>query len=453
MRSQPLSNTASESWAVLGGGILGQALALRLRRSGKRVVLLEAAPDLGGLASAWTVGNITYDKFYHVILPFDERLLRLLDEIGLGGEVEWKSTRTGFFSDGRLMPLNGAVDYLRLRSIGLLTKLRVAFLLMTAGRITNGAPLEQISVKDWLTRWCGEAGFEQLWRPLLRAKLGDNANLASAAFIWSSIRRLYLARKGVQKVEQLGYVRQGGYRRILDALRQELQESGVEIQTSAPAKRIFRSANTLCVETPSGIQTFDNVVSTLPTRTNLAVCEGLSAEETSRLQAVVYQGIICASVILDKPLGGYYLTYLTDETLPFTGIVEMSALTGTDTFDGKTLVYLPRYVTQEDDYWSLDDDEIAARFIEGLRKVHPEIGEESILDLKLSRVREVMAVPTIGYREKAPQTVTSIPGLYFVNSAQIIDGTLNVDATLGVLEGALPQLDLGESVDEARTAA
>ena len=438
---------------MIGGGILGQALALRLRRSGKRVVLLEAAPDLGGLASAWTVGSVTYDKFYHVILPFDERLLRLLDEIGLGNEVEWKSTQTGFFSEGRLMPLNGAVDYLRLRSIGLVTKLRVAFLLMTAGRITDGAPLEQISVKDWLIRWCGEAGYERLWRPLLRAKLGDNASLASAAFIWSSIRRLYLARKGVKKVEQLGYVRMGGYRRILDALRTELEKSGVEIQTSAPAKRIFQSGGDVCVETPAGLQTFRNVVSTLPTRRNLAVCEGLSPQETSRLQSVVYQGIICASVVLDKPLAGYYLTYLTDETLPFTGIVEMSALTGTDSFDGKTLVYLPRYVTQDDPFWSLEDDDIAAQFIEGLRKVHPDISEKNIVDLRLSRVREVMAVPTIGYRDKAPPTVTSIPGLYFVNSAQIIDGTLNVDATLGVLEQALPQLNLGGAVDDERSAA
>lgn len=438
---------------MIGGGILGQALALRLRRSGKRVVLLEAAPDLGGLASAWTVGSVTYDKFYHVILPFDERLLRLLDEIGLGDEVEWKSTQTGFFSEGRLMPLNGAVDYLRLRSIGLVTKLRVAFLLMTAGRITDGAPLEQISVKDWLIRWCGEAGYERLWRPLLRAKLGDNASLASAAFIWSSIRRLYLARKGVKKVEQLGYVRMGAYRRILDALRHELEKSGVEIQTSAPAKRIFQSGGDVCVETPAGLQTFRNVVSTLPTRRNLAVCEGLSPQETSRLQSVVYQGIICASVVLDKPLAGYYLTYLTDETLPFTGIVEMSALTGTDSFDGKTLVYLPRYVTQDDPFWSLEDDDIAAQFIEGLRKVHPDISEKNIVDLRLSRVREVMAVPTIGYRDKAPPTVTSIPGLYFVNSAQIIDGTLNVDATLGVLEQALPQLNLGGAVDDERSAA
>ncbi len=448
-----MSAVQTDTWAVLGGGILGQALALRLQKAGKRVTLIEAAPELGGLAMAQQVGGITYDKFYHVILPFDKRTLALLDDIGLGGDVEWRSTRTGFFSEGRLMPLNGALDYLRLRSIGLVTKMRVAYLLMTAGRIRDGEPLEQVSVQDWLTRWCGKAGYEKLWRPLLRAKLGDNASRASAAFIWSSIRRLYLARQGVQKVEQLGFVKNGGYARILNALRDELVARGIEIQTNTPVSRVYSTAAGVCIETPSGRQVYQNVVSTLPTKANLAVCEGLDAKEKARLDGVVYQGIICASVVLDRPLAGYYLTYLTDEALPFTGIVEMSALTGTGAFDGKTLVYLPRYVTQDDPYWTQSDEKIALQFMDALRKVHPDVTSTDILDIKISRVREVMAVPTIGYRDNTPQTVTSVPGLYFVNSAQIIDGTLNVDATLGVLDEAMPKLDLDRTTTEARPAA
>jgi protoporphyrinogen oxidase len=168
---------------------------------------------------------------------------------------------------------------------------------------------------------------------------------------------------------------------------------------------------------------------------------------------VVYQGILCATVLLDRPLAGYYLTYLTDETLPFTAIVEMSALTGTEAFGGRTLVYLPRYAAQNDPYWALDDDEIAARFITGLGKVHPGITRADIVDIKCARVREVMAVPTIGYRDRVPDFQTSVPGLYLASSAQIIDGTLNVDATLGVAERLLPLLLSETPGDAIRSAA
>jgi protoporphyrinogen oxidase len=433
--------------------MLGQVLALRLRRQGKEVTLLEAAPDLGGLAVTWSVAGVTFDKFYHVILPFDDLLLSLLNELGLSDEVVWKKTRTGFFSDGRLVPLNGALDYLKLNAVGMMGKVRLALLLMVAARRRNGEPLEKVAVKDWLVKWCGQSCYDRIWRPLLRAKLGDNASLASAGFIWASIRRLYLARKGANKVEMLGYVRKGGYGRILRALRQKLEESGVEVCTNTPIRRIFKSDTGLCVETSAGTRQFENVVSTLSASASLKVCEGLGPDETARLASVVYQGIICASVILNRPLAGNYLTYLTDSELPFTAIVEMTSLTGTEAIGGRTLVYLPRYVTQDDDYWDLGDDEISKRFLSGLRRVHPDVTEADVAGFKCARVREVMAVPTIGYRDRVPPIVTAVPGLYLVNSAQIIDGTLNVNATLGVMENALPHLiaDRGSRKDRLST--
>ncbi|MEM9342747.1 MAG: FAD-dependent oxidoreductase [Pseudomonadota bacterium] len=438
------------NWGVIGGGVLGQVTALRLAEQGHRVTLVEAADDIGGLAASWTVGDVTWDKFYHVILPFDDRLLALLDELGLSDAVEWKRTKTGFFADGRLSPLNGALDYLRLPVLGLVAKLRLAAHLMLAARIRNGAPLEQVRVGDWLTKYSGRRAYERVWQPLLRAKLGENSRIASAAFIWASIRRLYLARQGSEKAEVLGYVSGGGYRRILDALAERLRDKGVKIVVGRKVTAITSGSECHFVDTAHGGWVFDRVVSTLPAPVTAKLCQGLTEAEVERLNAVTYQGIICASVVLDRPLAGNYLTYLTDPDLPFTAIVETSALTGA--FDGKTLVYLPRYVTQDDPYWGLDDDELRQQFVEGLRAVHPDIPEDAVQAFRVARVRHVMAVPTVGYRDIAPPVTTSVPGLYVVNSAQIIDGTLNVDATLGVLDRALPELKTGAVVPRLEAA-
>jgi len=438
------------NWGVIGGGVLGQVTALRLAQQGHRVTLVEAAEDTGGLAASWAVGDVVWDKFYHVILPFDHRTLALLDELGLADAVEWKRTKTGFFADGRLSPLNGALDYLRLPVLGLVSKLRLAAHLMLSARIKDGAPLEHQPIGDWLTRFSGRQAYERVWQPLLRAKLGENSRIASAAFIWASIRRLYLARSGTDKAETLGYVTKGGYRRILDALEARLKDAGVKVVTGRRVTSISSGTDCHFVDTAHGGWVFDRVVSTLPAPVTAALCEGLSDDEKDRLNAVTYQGIICASVVLDRPLAGNYLTYLTDPDLPFTAIVETSALTGP--FDGKSLVYLPRYVTQGDPYWALDDDALQARFVDGLRAVHPEIPEEAVQAFRVARVRHVMAVPTVGYRDIAPPVTTSVPGLYVVNSAQIIDGTLNVDATLGVLERALPQLQTGVLVKNLEAA-
>lgn len=441
-----------QSWCVAGGGVLGQVLALRLAAQGKRVTLLEAAPETGGLASAWTINGITWDKFYHVILPGDGRLMALLEELGLSDEVTWQRARTGFFADGLLSPLNGAMDYMRLPTLGLIAKARIAFTLMMAARIRDGSPLERVRVEDWLVRWSGRAAFEKLWRPLLRAKLGSNDDIASAAFIWATIRRLYLARSAGAKTETLGFV-SGGYDRVLEVLRRRLESAGVEVRTGCPISRIARQGDQFRVETPEGQRFFDHVVSTLPCAATARICDGLSPDLAAKLDRVEYQGIICASVVLNRPLAGYYLTYITDPDLQFTAVVEMSALTGRDRFDGKSLVYLPRYVTQNDPYWNLDEAEIRARFIAGLTRIYPDLEPDHVEAFEVSRVRNVMAVPTVGYSDIVPPVETNLPGLYIVNSAQITDGTLNIDATLGVVERALPKLFGAASAKRVRSAA
>jgi protoporphyrinogen oxidase len=434
-----MNGQGAESWCVAGGGMLGQALALRLARAGKSVTLLEAAPDLGGLAAAWDVGGVTWDKFYHVILPFDRNTLALIEDVGLTDRLVWARSRTGFFARGRMSPLNGALDYLRLPTLSPIAKARLAWTLMRVARIADGDPLARRPVGEWLTEWSGRAAYERLWKPLLRAKLGDNADKASAAFIWATIRRLYLARSSGAKTETLGFV-EGGYAAILAALAVRLKTAGVITLTGTPITRIAPDGAGFRVETPKGPMHFDRVVSTLPAAPTATVCEGLSLDIRARLTGVTYQGILCASVVLNRPLGGNYLTYLTDEGLPFTAVVEMSALTGTQRTGGKTLAYLPRYATQDDPYWALPDDQIAQRFTEGLTRIFPDLTAASIEAIRIARVRHVMAVPTVGYADTVPPVATNLPGLFLVNSAQITDGTLNVDATLGLIDRALPTL-------------
>ena len=447
-----MTGAAGESWCVAGGGMLGQVLALRLAEAGHQVTLCEAAPEIGGLASAWELGGLTWDRFYHVILPADRRLVALLDEIGLADRLVWKRSSTGFFARGRMSPLDGAADYLRLPVLGPIAKARLAFTLMMAARIRDGRPLERVLVADWLRRWSGRAAYERLWRPLLRAKLGDNAAVTSAAFIWATIRRLYLARSAGAKTETLGFV-EGGYAAILARLGARLQAAGVRVLTGCPIARVAPHAGRMRVETGQGAMVFDHVVSTLPAGPTAAICPDLSSEVRARLDGVVYQGIICASLVLDQPLGGHYLTYLTDEDLPFTAIVETSALTGNERFGGRTLAYLPRYVTQDDQFWALDDAEVRVRFLAGLAQVFREFDPGKVQAFRVARVRQVMAVPTLGYSDNVPGVATNLPGFHIVNSAQITDGTLNVDATLGVVERALPVL-LGAGAQQgARDAA
>ena len=184
-----------ERVGIVGGGILGMTLAHRLREAGLQPTILEAAPQSGGLASSHRIGGYTWDRFYHVILLSDAHLRALLHELGLSDQLRWGTTRTGFYTDGTLYSMSDVFEFLRFPPLSLVDKIRLAGTILYASRLRDWKPLESIPVTDWLSRLSGRHTFERIWLPLLKSKLGENYRVASAAFIWAIIARMYAARR------------------------------------------------------------------------------------------------------------------------------------------------------------------------------------------------------------------------------------------------------------------
>ncbi|HEX7049737.1 MAG TPA: NAD(P)/FAD-dependent oxidoreductase [Longimicrobiales bacterium] len=426
---------------IVGGGMLGMGLALHLRRQGCRVTVLEGAPGVGGLAAAQQIGGYTWDRFYHVILLSDRHLRELLDEIGLADQVRWGQTRTGFYVDGRLHSLSDSIEFLRFPPLSLVDKARLAATILYASRIRDGRRLEAIPVTTWLRRWSGRRTFERIWLPLLRSKLGENYRLASASFIWAIIARMYAARRSGLKREMFGYV-DGGYARILDRLAEHVQAAGIEIECGCRVAEVRNLPGAAEVRMGTGEhRMFDRVVLTLPSTRIPQLCPQLTDAERARFRGVIYQGVICASVLLRKPLADFYVTNITDSWVPFTAVIEMTALVDRERFGGHSLVYLPRYVTRDDPFWTRSDDEIREDFLAALERMYPHFRRDDVIDWKLGRVREVLAVPTLDYsRDALVPTRTSLENVFVVNSSQIVNGTLNVNETLGLARAKAAEL-------------
>jgi protoporphyrinogen oxidase len=229
----------------------------------------------------------------------------------------------------------------------------------------------------------------------------------------------------------------GGYARILEAYGARLEREGVRVRLGCPTASVSRSApGRLCVTADGSSAEYDQVVLTVPAPVAARVATCLPPEERERLGDVRYVGIVCASLLLRRPLGGYYVTNITDEGFPFTGVIEMTALVDKRHFGDRTLVYLPKYVPSDDPLLEKSDAEIRASFLAGLRRMYPDLGEDDVLAFQLSRVRNVFALTTLGYSDRLPPTTTSVPGLHVVCSAHVLNGTLNVNETRRLAESA-----------------
>jgi protoporphyrinogen oxidase len=437
-----VSSASSDRWAIVGGGMLGMTLAHRLAQQGQSVTLFESASELGGLASAWQLDDVVWDRHYHVTLLSDLALREILKELDLDQDMVWVKTKTGVYAEGTLYSVSNAVEFMQFPPLGLIDKFRLALTILYGSKIKDWRKLEQISVTDWLRRWSGERTFTKFWLPLLRAKLGDNYKKASAAFIWATIYRLYAARRSGLKEELFGYL-PGGYARLLAQFGRKLESEGVEIALGHQARQIYSTpTGKICIEFAQGQQqTFDRVIVTTAAPIAADLCGQLTEREVQQLRGIEYQGIVCASVLLKRPLSPYYVTNITETWVPFTGVIEMTALVDPKEFGGRSLLYLPKYIPSGDkETFALSDAEIQERFIAGLERLYPSFDRHEVLSFQVSRVRYVMALSTLNYSQTLPPMHTSVPGLHIVNSAHIVNATLNVNDTIKLAEAVVPSL-------------
>jgi len=347
--------------------------------------------------------------------------------------------------------MSDAREFLRFPPLGLLGKLRLGATIFYASKVRDWQRLEQIPVSDWLRRWSGARTFEKIWLPLLRAKLGDNYRETSAAFIWATIARMYAARRTGLKKEMFGYV-PGGYARVLARFAEVLAGEGVDVRCGLRVARVAPDGDGARVEFERhadgtrSVESFDRVVLTTPAPVAARVCEELTDDERAHLASVKYQGIVCASLLLKRPLANFYVTNITDPTVPFTAVIEMSALVAREEFGGRSLVYLPKYVDANDaDAFALPDEELKTRFLAALARMYPHFRADDVLAFRVSRVRHVFPLPVVGYSARVPPQETSHPAVRVVNSAHILNGTLNVNETVRLADDAAARL-LGESL-------
>jgi protoporphyrinogen oxidase len=400
--------------------------------------VLEAGSQVGGLTTHYNFGPFSWDKFYHCILTSDSALLQLIEDLGLTHELHWSETKTGFFANQRLYSMSSALDFLRFPPLNLWQKARLGLGILYASRIRDGRPLEKYLASEWLTKVFGLANYRKLWGPLLKSKLGACREETSAAFIWTYIARYYSTReKTASQKERLGYVT-GGYRTVFVRLLEAIEKMGGNIVTGAAVDRLVTGSDGgIELNTSAGRFHFDQAIVTVPSRRFVDMAPELAPDYVQKLTTAKYLGIVCFVLVLKRQLSPYYVLNLTDEGLPFTGVIEMTNLVSRSETAGYHLVYLPKYTVPGDPLFNAPEDELWTTFREGLRRVCPDLKDSDIEMRHLFRERLVQPVPVLNYSDIVPDMQTNVDDLFLANSTQIINSNLNNNAMVKIANRAV----------------
>ncbi len=410
---------------IIGGGLMGLALAQRLGTNGHSVTVFERARQVGGLATWQDFGRYVWDRFYHVILPSDAPLIRFIGDIGLGAELRWGATRTGYYVDHKFHGLSNNAEFLKFPPLSLWSKFRLALTILYCARINDWRRLEKVNVEDWLIRTSGRATFEKFWRPLLLAKLGENYRRVSAVFIWCYIKRLFSARDGSAKKEHMGHVR-GGYKTVFDRLEQLIAARGGDIRLGVEVQGVAPEAGGgIHVRVDGQTEKFDKVIFTGPVSVLRQVADPALVAMNESGRDVEYLGVICMVLGTRRAFTPYYVLNIGDERIPFTGVIGMSTVVDPAETNGLHVTYLPKYVLSDDPLLRAPDEEIRERFLAGLREMYPDFDQADIETLHINRAIKVQPLQVIDYSQLVPQPRTLHGDFYVLNTAQFVNNTLN----------------------------
>jgi protoporphyrinogen oxidase len=425
---------------IVGGGLMGLALAERLGAAGHRVTVFERAGQPGGLATWHDFGPFTWDRFYHVILPSDTALVEFVRRIGLGDRLRWRATRTGFYVDRAFHSLSSGLDFLRFPLLGLWSKFRLATTILYCSRIRDWKPLESMTVEEFLVRHSGRATFEKMWKPLLLAKLRENYRRVSAVFIWTYVKRLFSARDTTAQKESLGYV-SGGYRTVFARLLERIAGSGGSVRLGVDVKSVRpRAGGGIEIATGAGSEAFDKVIFTGPVNVLRAAADPALVQLPPQGD-VEYLGVVCMALVTRKPFCPWYILNIADERIPFTGVIGMSSLVDTAETAGLYLTYLPKYVLSDDAALLRPDEELKAEFLAGFRRMFPDFPEAEIVGVHLNRALKVQPLQVLGYSGLVQPPRTRHADFYVVNTAQFASNTLNNNEVIRSVNAFLEQFE------------
>ena len=340
---------------IVGGGLMGLATAYRLAQAGVQVDVMERADGLGGLMSSFDFDGHHVDRFYHVVLPTDDRVLGLAEELGLRDQFRFRPVGVGFWDRERLFSISSTKEFLRFPLLSPLQRLRLGAFVVRCNRRKGHDDLDGMPLLPWLEKQCGKGVVDRLWRPLLDSKFDGRYDDLPATYMWARTRRMAGTRDGAGR-EIMGTL-EGGYQRMIDALADRIRSLGGSIETGMTVTDIEPADGGGATLRAGGeSRRFDLVFSTLLPEQGRRL---LGAEYAAAAPAdhCRYLGVLCLIVRTRESVSPYYTLSLTDRSVGLTTVVETTHVTDPASVGGH-LLYVTKYVDPSHELLTADAAEV-----------------------------------------------------------------------------------------------
>jgi hypothetical protein len=217
----------------------------------------------------------------------------------------------------------------------------------------------------------------------------------------------------------------GGRARILESLRERARALDVDIRAGTTVTEVRAEHSAFTVHSEAETSEFNQVVLAVPGPVAAQLTPELPDHERNALRGMHYVGIVTVSFVLDRRVGGRYLSRVTRGGDTFT-VLDPSTLEPGG--EARTVLYVSRPLANTDDLFWSDDRQIIEHFARALP------GNARIVNARVIRTPHAFAA-----MRQAPFS-NSVPGLSIVHAGNMPSGRNYFDRTAALATSAFRTL-------------
>jgi protoporphyrinogen oxidase len=142
-------------------------------------------------------------------------------------------------------------------------------------------------------------------------------------------------------------------------------------------------------------------------------------EYIQSLRRIEYLANLCVVLELDRSLSETYWLNVNDPEFPFVGVIEHTNFEPAESYGGRRLVYLSKYLPVSAELYRWTDDRVVQFSLEHLKRMFPSFSSDWVLATHVWRARYAQPIVVRGYSALIPARQTPLSGLYLSSMAQV----------------------------------
>lgn len=391
---------------IIGAGATGLASGYFLINKGYDVVIVEKAGQPGGLAGSLKVQGANLELFYHHLFTTDKAAVEMINEIGLGDKLKFYPSNNGIYYEGQIYPFSSPVDMLKFKPIDFISRVRFGLSSAYLKITNNWKPFEKQYAISWMRKWAGKRATEVIWKPLITGKFGERADEITMSWLWARIHN---------RSFKLGYM-DGGFQQVYEKLDSKIKEKGGSIIYGQGVESLKSSKGNVSASLENGKKINADLAI-------VTVAEPLFAKMTNtkldKKTSHEHLGATCFVLELDRSFIPYYWLNINDTTFPFLAVVEHTRMVGTESYNGRHIVYVGNYIPHDDWRFNTSPEELLKVYIPYLKRLNPNFKKSWIKKYHFSKAPFTQPIVTKDYSSKIPANKTKLPNIWLATMTQI----------------------------------